>query len=152
MLRLTEYLSRSQVRRLARAEGFGDCGSFAYFPKLKFIIVQTIIFVNFIIAKIKKMDVSKTMQDLERVHPGKTEFLQAVREVLDSISYVVDRNPQLKKPVLLKGLQNLTGCFHLKCHGLMTSAMFTSTGGIVCSLIMPWGHTKEGFAFTPVST
>ena len=31
------------------------------------------------------MEVEKIMQDLERKHPGELEYLQAVREVLDSI-------------------------------------------------------------------
>ena len=34
------------------------------------------------------MEVEKIMQDLQRKHPGETEYLQAVREVLLSIKDV----------------------------------------------------------------
>jgi len=50
------------------------------------------------------MDVNRIMQDLEKVHPGETEFLQAVREVLGSISEVVDRNPHFEKAGIVERL------------------------------------------------
>lgn len=40
------------------------------------------------------MDIEKIMIGLERKHPGETEYLQAVREVLESIEEVVNENPQ----------------------------------------------------------
>ena len=40
------------------------------------------------------MNVEKIMQELERKNPGEKEYLQAVREVLDSLEDFVNANPQ----------------------------------------------------------
>ncbi len=40
------------------------------------------------------MNVEKIMSDLEKKHPGEVEYLQAVREVLESIEDVYNENPQ----------------------------------------------------------
>ena len=40
------------------------------------------------------MNVDKFMNDLEKKHPGEMEYLQAVREVLESIVEVYNENPQ----------------------------------------------------------
>ena len=40
------------------------------------------------------MNLEKIMTDLERKHPGEVEYLQAVREVLESIEEVYNANPQ----------------------------------------------------------
>ncbi len=42
------------------------------------------------------MNVDQIMTNLERKHPGEVEYLQAVREVLDSIEEVVNENPQFE--------------------------------------------------------
>ena len=39
------------------------------------------------------MDLNKIINDLEKKHPGENEYLQAVREVLESIEDVVNENP-----------------------------------------------------------
>ncbi len=39
------------------------------------------------------MNLERIMSDLEKKHPGETEYLQAVREVLESIEEVVNENP-----------------------------------------------------------
>ena len=44
------------------------------------------------------MEVEKIMQALEQKHPGEMEYLQAVREVLDSIKDVYNQHPSLRKP------------------------------------------------------
>ena len=41
------------------------------------------------------MEVDKVLQDLERRNPGEIEYLQAVREVLESIEEVYNRNPAI---------------------------------------------------------
>jgi len=43
------------------------------------------------------MNVEKIMNDLEKKHPGEVEYLQAVREVLESIEEVYNENPQFEK-------------------------------------------------------
>lgn len=42
------------------------------------------------------MNLEKLMLDLERKHPGEQEYLQAVREVLESIEEVYNENPQFE--------------------------------------------------------
>ncbi|ALO15982.1 NAD-specific glutamate dehydrogenase [Salinivirga cyanobacteriivorans] len=42
------------------------------------------------------MNVDKLMQNLEKKHPGESEYLQAVREVLESIEDVYNDNPQFE--------------------------------------------------------
>jgi glutamate dehydrogenase (NADP+) len=42
------------------------------------------------------MNLEKIMSDLEKKHPGEAEYLQAVREVLESIEEAVNENPQFE--------------------------------------------------------
>lgn len=42
------------------------------------------------------MDIEKIMNGLEKKHPGEIEYLQAVREVLESIEDIVNENPQFE--------------------------------------------------------
>ena len=42
------------------------------------------------------MNVDKIMNNLEKKHPGEAEYLQAVREVLESIEEAVNENPQFE--------------------------------------------------------
>ncbi|MBQ3700018.1 MAG: NADP-specific glutamate dehydrogenase [Prevotella sp.] len=48
------------------------------------------------------MNVEKIMQDLERKHPGESEYLQAVREVLISIEDVYNQHPEFEKAKLIE--------------------------------------------------
>jgi glutamate dehydrogenase (NADP+) len=50
------------------------------------------------------MEVNNVIQDLERRNPGEVEYLQAVREVLESISEVYNRNPQFEKAGIIERL------------------------------------------------
>ncbi|HEX2395296.1 MAG TPA: NADP-specific glutamate dehydrogenase [Bacteroidales bacterium] len=50
------------------------------------------------------MEVNTVIQDLERRNPGEVEYLQAVREVLDSIVDVYNRNPQFEKAGIIERL------------------------------------------------
>jgi len=42
------------------------------------------------------MNVDKILNNLEKKHPGEVEYLQAVREVLESIEEVYNENPQFE--------------------------------------------------------
>jgi len=42
------------------------------------------------------MNLEKIMIDLEKKHPGEVEYLQAIREVLESIEEVVNQNPHFE--------------------------------------------------------
>ncbi|HBG70902.1 MAG: glutamate dehydrogenase [Bacteroidetes bacterium GWF2_43_63] len=50
------------------------------------------------------MNVKQIMQDLEQRNPGQVEYLQAVREVLESIEEVVNENPQFDKAGIIERL------------------------------------------------
>ena len=50
------------------------------------------------------MEVNQVIQDLERRNPGEVEYLQAVREVLESIAEVYNRNPQFEKAGIIERL------------------------------------------------
>ena len=48
------------------------------------------------------MNVEKLMADLERRHPGESEYLQAVREVLESIEEVYNQHPEFEKAKIVE--------------------------------------------------
>ena len=48
------------------------------------------------------MNVEKIMQGLEQKHPGEVEFLQAVREVLESIKDVYNQHPEFEKAKIVE--------------------------------------------------
>ena len=48
------------------------------------------------------MEVEKIMQQLERKHPGESEFLQAVREVLISVKDVYNKHPEFEKAKIIE--------------------------------------------------
>ena len=50
------------------------------------------------------MDLEKIMNDLEKKHPGEKEYLQAVREVLESIEEVYNENPHFESANIIDRL------------------------------------------------
>ncbi len=50
------------------------------------------------------MNVEKIMIDLEKKHPGEVEYLQAVREVLESIEEVYNQNPHFETSRIIERL------------------------------------------------
>lgn len=48
------------------------------------------------------MEVERIMGDLERRHPGEAEYLQAVREVIVSVSDVYNRHPEFEKAKIME--------------------------------------------------
>ena len=50
------------------------------------------------------MNVDKILNDLEKKHPGENEYLQAVREVLESIEDVYNENPQFEAASIIERL------------------------------------------------
>lgn len=48
------------------------------------------------------MNVDKLMIQLESKHPGEAEYLQAVREVLESIEEIYNKNPQFEKAGIIE--------------------------------------------------
>ena len=50
------------------------------------------------------MNLEKVLIDLEKKHPGEVEYLQAVREVLESIEEVYNQNPQFESASIIERL------------------------------------------------
>lgn len=50
------------------------------------------------------MDLEKLMSSLEQKHPGEVEYLQAVREVLETLEDVVNENPQFEARGIIERL------------------------------------------------
>ncbi len=50
------------------------------------------------------MNVEKVLIDLEKKHPGEVEYLQAVREVLESIEEIYNQNPQFETASIIERL------------------------------------------------
>ena len=48
------------------------------------------------------MNVEKIMQDLEHKHPGESEYLQAVREVLESVKDVYNEHPEFERAKIIE--------------------------------------------------
>jgi glutamate dehydrogenase (NADP+) len=48
------------------------------------------------------MEVEKIMQALEQKHPGESEYLQAVKEVLNSVKEVYDQHPEFEKAKIIE--------------------------------------------------
>ena len=48
------------------------------------------------------MEVKKIMQHLEQKHPGESEFLQAVQEVLESVEEVYNQHPEFEKAKIIE--------------------------------------------------
>jgi len=48
------------------------------------------------------MEVERIMQDLEKKHPGESEYLQAVREVLHSVKDVYNQHPEFEKAKIIE--------------------------------------------------
>ena len=57
------------------------------------------------------MKVNEIMTALEAKHPGENEYLQAVREVLESIEEVYNQHPEFEKAKTSSRIQTL------HCHG-----------------------------------
>lgn len=50
------------------------------------------------------MNLEKIMTDLEQKHPGEVEYLQAVREVLESVEEIYNQNPQFESAAIVERL------------------------------------------------
>jgi glutamate dehydrogenase (NADP+) len=63
------------------------------------------------------MDINKIMASLEAKHPGESEYLQAVKEVLHSIEDIYNQHPEFEKASLIERLVEPDRILHLKCPG-----------------------------------
>ena len=70
------------------------------------------------------MDINQIMASLEAKHPGESEYLQAVKEVLLSIQDIYNHTRNLKRHHLSKDWWNRTVSLHLRCLGWMIKARY----------------------------
>ena len=70
------------------------------------------------------MDINQIMASLEAKHPGESEYLQAVKEVLLSIQDIYNQHPEFEKASLIERLWNRTVSLHLRCLGWMIKARY----------------------------
>ena len=56
------------------------------------------------------MDVKVIMANLEAKHPGESEYLQAVQEVLESIEEVYNQHPEFEKAKIVEWVAGVRRC------------------------------------------
>ena len=81
------------------------------------------------------MNINQIMSSLEAKHPGESEYLQAVKEVLLSIEDIYNQHPEFEKASLIA-----VSYTHLT---LPTKVKFKLTWVTACSLTMPLARIKE---------
>ncbi len=94
--------------------------------------------------KVKKMKVNEIMTALEAKHPGENEYLQAVREVLETIEAPNSRLLRLSSALLSPIVSSSSASF-----GLTIKVRPRSTSATVCSTTLPSVLTKAVSASTP---
>ena len=89
---------------------------------------------------------SYTEEVYERVvaqNPGEPEFHQAVKEVLDSLKVVIDKNEEeYRKLSILERLVEPERIISFKYRGSMTTELYRLTKDIAFSSTAPSDHTK----------
>lgn len=68
------------------------------------------------------MNIQAIMNNLSAKHPGESEYLQAVHEVLLSIEDVYNQHPEFEKAKLIERMSSPTVFLPLKCLGSMIKA------------------------------
>ena len=80
------------------------------------------------------MNIERIMTSLEAKHPGESEYLQAVKEVLLSIEDIYNQHPEFEKAKIIERLVEP-----------VIRGKFRRTLVIVCSSTMPLARTKAVF-------
>ena len=95
------------------------------------------------------MKVNEIMTALEAKHPGENEYLQAVREVLETIEEEYNKPPNSRPLRLSSALLSPTVSSSSALCGLMIRVRPKLTSVTVCSTMLPWVPTKAVSASTP---
>ena len=91
------------------------------------------------------MNIERIMASLEAKHPGESEYLQAVKEVLLSIEDIYNQHPEFEKAKIIERLVEPDRIFTFRVRGWMIRVKFRRTSAIVCSSTMPLARTKAVF-------
>ena len=83
---------------------------------------------------------------MEAKHPGESEYLQAVREVLLSIEEVYNQHPEFEKAKIIERLVEPDRIFTFRVTWVDDKGETQRSTVIVCNSIMPSVLTKEASA------
>ncbi|HNW75937.1 MAG TPA: NADP-specific glutamate dehydrogenase [Bacteroidales bacterium] len=95
------------------------------------------------------MNIEKIMHDLEMKNPGEVEYLQAVREVLESIEEVYNENPQFENANLIERLIEPDRVLSFKVSWLDDSGKVQVNRGYRVQFNNAIGPYKGGLRFHP---
>ena len=95
------------------------------------------------------MNLEKIMNDLERKNPGEVEFLQAVREVLESIEEIYNENPQFESANIIERLIEPDRIFTFKISWVDDNGKVQVNRGYRVQFNNAIGPYKGGLRFHP---
>jgi glutamate dehydrogenase (NADP+) len=95
------------------------------------------------------MNIEKIMHDLEKKNPGEVEFLQAVREVLESIEEVYNENPQFESANLIERIVEPDRIYTFKVSWVDDSGKVQVNRGYRVQFNNAIGPYKGGLRFHP---
>ncbi len=95
------------------------------------------------------MDLEKIMNGLEQKHPGEKEYLQAVREVLESLEDVVNENPQFESAGIIERIIEPDRIFTFKVPWLTDDGKVVVNLGYRIQFNNAIGPYKGGLRFHP---
>lgn len=95
------------------------------------------------------MNIEKIMHDLEKKNPGEVEYLQAVREVLESIEDVYNENPQFETANIIERLVDPDRIFTFKVSWVDDNGKVQVNRGYRVQFNNAIGPYKGGLRFHP---
>lgn len=95
------------------------------------------------------MDLEKIMNGLEQKHPGEKEYLQAVREVLESLEDVVSENPQFETAGIIERVIEPDRVFTFKVPWVTDDGKVVVNLGYRVQFNNAIGPYKGGLRFHP---
>ncbi len=95
------------------------------------------------------MNIEKIMHDLEKRNPGEVEFLQAVREVLESIEEVYNENPQFETGNIIDRIVEPDRIFTFKISWVDDNGKVQVNRGYRIQFNNAIGPYKGGLRFHP---
>jgi glutamate dehydrogenase (NADP+) len=95
------------------------------------------------------MNVEKIMSNLEKKHPGEVEYLQAVKEVLESIEEVYNANPQFESAAIIERVVEPDRIFTFKVPWVDDAGKVNVNIGYRIQFNNAIGPYKGGLRFHP---
>ena len=93
------------------------------------------------------MEVKKIMQSLEQKHPGESEYLQAVEEVLESIEEVYNQHPEFEKAQIIERMVEPERIFTFRVTWIYYSGKVQTNIGYRVQFNSAIGPYKGGLRF-----